>query len=378
MRRARGLYKRGSIYWICFKANGKVYRESTGSAIQKEAEAVLACRRKEIADEKMPDVKRANFKFAELAKEYLKWAERQRSYKDKKLWIKQLIEVFGNLDLNDLNTMVIEQWQCERLKRNKPATVNRILATLKHMISKGVQWDIASENTLKQVRNAKLLEENNRRLRFLNVDECQTLISCCAKHLRPIVITALNTGMRKSEILSLRWGQVDLRHGFILLNTSKNGERREIPINTTVEDVLNEIPHSVESVHVYTDRNGSPYQEVKKSFHTALRKAGIHDFRFHDLRHTFASHLVMAGVDLTSVKELLGHKSLTMTMRYSHLSPTHKRKAVNTLDQVLNNGGEEKVTSQFGSQFKAITPTASHKSLENKCALKESNLRPTD
>jgi len=308
----------------------------------------------------------------------LKWAERQRSYKDKKLWIKQLIEVFGNLDLNELKTMAIEQWQCERLKRNKPATVNRILATLKHMISKGVQWDMASENTLKQVRNAKLLEENNRRLRFLNVDECQTLINSCAMHLKPIVITALNTGMRKSEILGLRWEQVDLRHGFILLNTSKNGERREIPINTTVEDVLNEIPHSVESVHVYTDRNGAPYKEVKKSFHTALRKAGIHDFRFHDLRHTFASHLVMAGVDLTSVKELLGHKSLTMTMRYSHLSPTHKRKAVNTLDQVLNNGGEEKVTSQFGSQFKAITPTASHKSLENKCALKESNLRPTD
>jgi len=289
----------------------------------------------------------------------LKWAERQRSYKDKKLWIKQLIEVFGNLDLNELKTMAIEQWQCERLKRNKPATVNRILATLKHMISKGVQWDMASENTLKQVRNAKLLEENNRRLRFLNVDECQTLINSCAMHLKPIVITALNTGMRKSEILGLRWEQVDLRHGFILLNTSKNGERREIPINTTVEDVLNEIPHSVESVHVYTDRNGAPYKEVKKSFHTALRKAGIHDFRFHDLRHTFASHLVMAGVDLTSVKELLGHKSLTMTMRYSHLSPTHKRKAVNTLDQVLNHGGEEKVSSQS----KVITSTTSHKSL---------------
>jgi integrase len=366
MRKTKGLYKRGNVYWMCYKINGKLYRESTGKTSQKEAEYVQACRRKEIADEKLPDIKRANFKLAELAKEYLKWAERQRSYKDKKLWIKQLIEVFGSLDLKELNTMAIEQWQCERLKRNKPATVNRILATLKHMISKGVQWEMASENALKQVRNVKLLEENNRRLRFLNVDECQTLISCCAKHLRPIVIIALNTGMRKSEILSLRWEQVDLRHGFILLSTTKNGERREIPINTTVEDVLNEIPHSVESVHVFTNRNGSPYRDMKKSFHTAIRSAGIHDFKFHDLRHTFASHLVMAGIDLTSVKELMGHKSLTMTMRYSHLSPTHKRKAVNTLDQVLNNGGEVKVSSQFGSQSEEITPTASHKSLGNK------------
>jgi site-specific recombinase XerD len=82
---------------------------------------------------------------------------------------------------------------------------------------------------------------------------------------------------------------------------------------------------------------GKPYQDVKRSFHTALRRSGIKDFHFHDLRHTFASHLVMAGVDLTTVKELLGHKTLTMTLRYAHLAPTHKVKAVDILDKAINN-----------------------------------------
>ena len=165
-------------------------------------------------------------------------------------------------------------------------------------------------------------------------------------HLRPIVTIALHTGMRRGEIFSLKWEQVDLEHGFILLDISKNGERREIPINTTLEYLFKDLPHSVESMYVFAGKNGNPLTDIKNSFHAALKKAGILDFRFHDLRHTFASHLVMAGVDLTSVKELLGHKDITMTLRYSHLAPGHKRKAVQVLDRimekdedvVLNNG----------------------------------------
>ena len=363
MRKTKGLYRRGNVYWICYKFKGKLYRESTGKVSQKEAEYVLACRRKANDEGKLPVVKRTNFKIAELAKEYLKWAERQRSYKDKKLWIKQLIEVFGNLDMKDLNSRIIEQWQSKWLNINKPATVNRKLATLKHMINKGVQWGMASDDALKQVRSVKLLAENNRRLRFLSAEECQRLIACCHKGLKPIVTVALNTGMRRGEIFSLKWEQVDLRHGFILLETSKNGERREIPINTTLEYLFKEIPHSVESVYVFASKTGKSLIDIKTGFHTALRKAGIGDFRFHDLRHTFASQLVMAGIDLTSIKELLGHKSLTMTMRYAHLAPGHKRKAVNTLDRLLQNEEKENMSSQSGSHFTPNMQTENHKSL---------------
>ena len=145
--------------------------------------------------------------------------------------------------------------------------------------------------------------------------------------------------MRKGEILSLRWDNLDLKHGFILLNQdqTKNSERREIPINNTLKGILQGLTRRLDIPYVFYDSiTGKPFQDVKRSFKTALRRAGIGDFRFHDMRHTFASHLVMAGVDLVTVKELLGHKTLTMTLRYAHLAPSHKVKAVDVLDRTIN------------------------------------------
>ncbi len=349
----KGLYKRGQIYWMAYKANGRVCRESTGVRSQEEAQFILACRRKQVRDGEIIEArKRKNTKFVYLAKDYLKWAERQKTYKDKRLLVNQLLKRFGNLNVKDLNTKIIEQWQSEQLKRNKPGTVNRKLTVLKHMINKGTDWGMATEETLKRVRKVKQLTEENTRLRFLNIEECQTLIDCCAPHLKPIVTVALHTGMRLAEILGLRYEQVDLKHGFILLEITKNGERREIPIDNTLNEMFNSMPRGLESVYVFTDlKTGEPYKSIKRSFATALKKAGISDFRFHDLRHTFASHLVMAGVDLISVKELLGHKSLSMTMRYAHLAPGHKRKAVNVLDNVLKNSQKEAPLHSFTSQF---------------------------
>jgi integrase len=118
------------------------------------------------------------------------------------------------------------------------------------------------------------------------------------------------TGMRKREILSLEWERhLDLKHGFILLDVTKNGERREIPINQPLRETFEGLIRRINSLYAFTDNNGRRFQDVKKAFHSACRRAGIKDLRFHDLRHTFASHLVMQGVDLTSVKELLGHKT---------------------------------------------------------------------
>lgn len=232
--------------------------------------------------------------------------------------------------------MAVEKWQTEKMTVNKPATVNRLLATLKHMFTKAVEWEMVEEEALKKVRRVKLLPENNRRLRYLSKEECQALINSCSPHLKPIIVTALNTGMRREEILSLEWEKhIDLRHGFILLDITKNGERREIPINQTVREALQGLIRGINSPYVFIDEKGARYKDVKKSFHSACRRAGIKDFTFHDLRHTFASHLVMAGIDITTIKELLGHKTLTMTLRYAHLAPSHKVSAVEILDDTL-------------------------------------------
>jgi integrase len=104
------------------------------------------------------------------------------------------------------------------------------------------------------------------------------------------------------------------------------------------------IPRGLDSTYVFTDKGGKRFNNVRRSFNSALRRVGIKDFRFHDLRHCFASHLVMAGIDITTVKELLGHKTLTMTLRYAHLAPSHKVKAVDILDGVI--GNQKKLTLQ--------------------------------
>jgi integrase len=196
----------------------------------------------------------------------------------------------------------------------------------------------------------KLLEENNRRLRFLTREECQALISQCRGVTRDITVTALNSGMRKGEILGLKWDNVDLKHGFILLDKTKNGDRREIPIKDTLRSVLQGITRRLDVPYVFCDPvSGSPCQDVRASFASACKRAGITDFHFHDLRHTFASHLVMAGIDITTVRELLGHKTLTMTLRYAHLAPSHKVSAVDILDRTLTGEMNSTKTAQSGT-----------------------------
>jgi len=339
MGKLKGIYKRGGVYWIRYAGfDGRMRFESAKTTSQKEAEYILTCRRKEVQEGTLPEVKKIvkNITFRELAGEYLVWAKRQRSFISKRDRVRYLVGVFGNCQLSSFTTRIIEQYQTEKLSTCKPATVNRLLATIKHMFTKAVEWELVSEEALRKVRKVKLIPENNKRLRFLSSDECQALIGSCNNHLRPIVITALNTGMRKGEILGLQWDWVDLRHGFILLGITKNGERREIPINKTLRETLEALPRHIKSPFVFwSDKEGKPFQDVKGSFSSALKRASIKDFLFHDLRHTFASHLVMAGCDLRTVQELLGHKTLTMTLRYAHLSPAHKIGAVDILDKAL-------------------------------------------
>jgi len=239
-----------------------------------------------------------------------------------------LKKFFSGKYLYGVTSLDIEKFKSQRAKEVSPATVNRALAVLKSMLNRAVTWGKVDSNPCKAV---KKLQENNQRLRFLEREEIGRLLDCCSEHIKPIVVVALNTGMRKGEILGLKWRDIDIKRGIIHLSSTKSGEKREVPMNEVAQKTIIGVLKHPESQYVFCNGEGKPYGDVKKSFFTAVRKAGIIDFHFHDLRHTFASQLVMSGIDLNTVRELLGHKTMEMTLRYSHLSPDHKKRAVDIL-----------------------------------------------
>jgi len=154
-------------------------------------------------------------------------------------------------------------------------------------------------------------------------------------HLHAIVTVALNTGLRLGEVLGLTWGRVDFSRGVILLEQTKNGRRREVPMNRAVDDVLSPLARAHAGGRVFGPRS------VRRAFESACERAKLINFHFHDLRHTFASWLVMRGRPLKEVQELLGHQTITMTMRYAHLSPDRLRDAVASLDDFSTRSAHE-------------------------------------
>ncbi len=326
------IFQKNNSYWIDYYYNGRRFREKV-SPSKTLAQNALHKRKTEIAEHRFLNVKKAiKIKFEEFADMFLELYSKPNNKsweKSDKYNVDFLKKAFAGKYLYEITPEMIEKYKAGRLKEVSPARVNRNLATLKCMFNRAIEWGKAEDNPVKKV---KLLKENNKRLRYLNKEESERLVNTCAKHLKPIVITALNTGMRKGEILNLKWENVDLNQGIIYLLDTKNGEKREIPINRKLKEVLNGIKPNPKGPYVFCKKNGQNYGEVKLAFANAMAACKIENFRFHDLRHTFASHLVMAGIDLNTVRELLGHKSLTMTLRYAHLSPEHKRKAVEILN----------------------------------------------
>jgi len=210
------------------------------------------------------------------------------------------------------------------------------------MLNKAVTWGALKDSPLKGMKG---LKEAPGRLRYLAPEETAKLLTACHTplYLRPIVELAMHTGMRRSEILALRWSQVDVRRRTITLSHTKNNERRVIPINDTVAAVLKSWPRAVGTDEVFPGLNGPM---VTRAFWRACRKAGVSNLRLHDLRHTFASYLAMGGYNLRTIQQLLGHKDLRMTSRYSHLSADHLQQAVKSLDGAFGEGATMAMTTQ--------------------------------
>lgn len=325
--------RKDPYYWIQFRdENGDRHRERI-SPNKRHAEEVLAKRLTEVAERKFL-VRRESgrLRFKDFAEDYIKkvvpslrWADQAERIARK--WV----AYFGDKRLSEISAEQIEAYRVKRSRQpripgsprlTKPATINRETQVLKRMFNIARQWDLVADNPVTRLR---MLPERNRRLRYLTADECGRLVAAAAPHLRPFLIVALNTGARRGELFGLRWRDVDLDARVMSFVDTKNGKRRDIRINETVCEVLRKLPRRGEFVFTAT---GTKLTSIVHAFKTACKRAGIVDFRIHDLRHTFASHAMMAGIDIGTLQQLLGHSSPTMTMRYSHLAPEHTMRAV--------------------------------------------------
>lgn len=363
--KSKGIYTRGRIYWISYVGlDGTLHRESTKSTKLKYAEAILTSRRNAVLEGKEPSVKKIqNPTFKELTDRYKEFIVPQKSYKVKCFNLNQLVREFGNLRLSEFSVELLERFQSKLITEGirsestrinngiKPlerATANRLLATLKHSFTKAFDWGYCSETTLKCVRKVKLFKEDNARIRYLSVDECNDVLSACnqksnSRYLKRILIYAIHTGCRKGEILNLKWENVDMKHSRITIVDTKNGEKRVVPIDFMLMEELKGIVRHLHSPYVFCDAAGKQYkgERISKLFKTVCNRAGIDDFRFHDLRHTYASQFMMAGGNLVTLSKLLGHKTFAMTLRYSHLAEDYLENAANLLANRLNGGSSQ-------------------------------------
>ena len=250
---------------------------------------------------------------------YVRDVSKKRSWKRDEELLKPLCQFFGNKKLSDINTKDIEDFKLSRLKEVSPATVNRSLSVLRHLFNLAKKWKkFFGDNP---VSIAGMLQENNQIERIITLGEEKRLIASSISHLRPIIITALNTGMRRGEILGLRWSDIDLDNNLITISqtNSKSKRQRKIPINSVLRKHLAELKlKSGGNDFVFLSDKGQRLKEIKNGFDGACKRARIEGLRFHDLRHTAATRMIESGANIVAVSKILGHSDIKTTMRYTH------------------------------------------------------------
>ncbi|WDJ00326.1 site-specific integrase [Xanthomonas campestris] len=240
--------------------------------------------------------------------------------------------------LTELCAFDLERFKSHRLKAGiKPSTVNRDLSRIRGALSRAVDWGMIEQHPMRTVKQAKGADDS--RVRYLTHEEERHLRAGLqqrsqgrAPHLLPMVLVALNTGMRRGELLGLDWASVNLPGKLVTVTVAnaKSRKARHIPLNTEAHDTLARWREQGAGGGLVfpSPRTGRRMDNISSSWEELCDTIALPDFRFHDLRHTFASRLVMAGVDLNTVRELLGHSDIRMTLRYAHLAPDKLAEAV--------------------------------------------------
>ncbi|MFZ0335002.1 MAG: site-specific integrase [Candidatus Acidiferrales bacterium] len=336
-----GIYKRGRVWWVdYFDQNRERTQESSHSTNKRDAESLLNIRKSEI----LRGVFRRPVKiaFGEFGKRYMEHAKvNKRSWLRDEQMLGHLKEFFGTeRQLSEITSADIEGYKMHRKASVSGSTVNREMALLKRMFNLGIEWDLYLG--LNPFRKIKFFREFNTGFRVLNPEEEEKLLRNAASYIQDLVCFALNTGLRIGEIFSLCWQNVNLDKNILNVFAPKTQKIRAVPINANARKVLEYWALGKRNEFVfYNPETGKPFVDLKAGFKLACKKAGITGVTWHTLRHTFASRLVSQGVDIVTVQQLLGHSTITVTMRYTHTNLDAKRAAV---EKLLHNGCDKSVT----------------------------------
>ncbi len=334
-RMERGLFKRNGSWSIDIS-----YRDSK-TGLRKRVRKAIGTN-KELARNELADIRARISKgtylpenkvtekitFRDFSQQYLSRHARinNRSYDDVVDKLNLLNRYFGNLYLSEITREVVENYRIERIKEIKGSTINRHTALIRSCFQRAIEWGIFYGQN--PASGFKKFQESPK-LRFLSIEELERLYSKCHGELLAFVKFAVNTGMRRGEILALTWNDVDINTGWIYIRTSKSGKPREVPMNENVRDVLLSLRKLPDKPNIFS----SPH---RGAFEQAVKRACLKGVSLHTLRHTFASHLAMSSVDIMTVSKLLGHSEISMTMRYAHLSQSHAKHAVDVLNHKLD------------------------------------------
>lgn len=345
-KKGRRRFVYGSIYQRKPGGNWTLdYKDRHGKRVQKvvkhatcweEAhEALRNAITKEFLKSQGIPIEREPVRFDELADMYIE------SYAkvNKKSWKSDMYRIdahmrpfFSDCETREITALTIEKYRAKRLSSGVTrTTVNKEATILKKMFNLAMEWKLMDENPCASIK--MFSEQGTQRERVLTEEEESKLLAECPHYLRPIILAAIHTGMRRGEILNLKWGQIDLEERTIKVEQTKNGRNRMIPINEQLHSELLNVK-SLNGGGDYVFPNPAtnlPYSEVKKSFKTACKATGVDNLRFHDLRHTFASRLVQKGADIITVRDLLGHFSVRVTQRYTHSNHSQMKEAVELL-----------------------------------------------
>jgi site-specific recombinase XerD len=356
VRKERGVFERepgSDIWWIRYYSGGRERREKVGR--RGDAIKLYQVRKTDaLRGVKLPtNMKNKGLKFGVIGKEAIDWyiEHGRKDVRSFRIRMNIILSDFGERIADEIKPSEIDDW----LKAHDwaPATKNRYKNVF------GKTFKIAFADGKVTSNPARLVEqrpEKNARLRFLSDEEEKVLRAAidkrCPDHMQEFDI-ALNSGMRKGEQYSLEWPQISFKRKRIGLEETKNGSSREIPMNRACLKAFEELfarrkketPEAVnrrrdteDRMHngrIFQSKYGRDLNDSRAWFDRCVDDAEISHFTWHCLRHTFISRLVMAGVDLRTVQELAGHKTISITVRYAHLAPEHNQAAIEKLDRAL-------------------------------------------